>query len=131
MQLDANATADAVIENNGTINIYANDSFAFSVLGTQGHIVNNGTVVIADGVTGSGLIKQGDSVNVEGVNGNNGNNTEVHYTDYTLPEVPNTSSGGVTTGEMRLAAVATTSTVMWSVPTLTAAPVSSRSTTPA
>ncbi|WP_409070852.1 autotransporter domain-containing protein [Escherichia coli] len=98
MQLDANATADAVIENNGTINIYANDSFAFSVLGTQGHIVNNGTVVIADGVTGSGLIKQGDSVNVEGVNGNNGNNTEVHYTDHTLPEVPNTSSGGVTTG---------------------------------
>ena len=98
MQLDANATADAVIVNNGTINIYANDSFAFSVLGTQGHIVNNGTVVIADGVTGSGLIKQGDSVNVEGVNGNNGNNTEVHYTDYTLPEVPNTSSGGVTTG---------------------------------
>ncbi|WP_218072584.1 autotransporter domain-containing protein [Escherichia coli] len=98
MQLDANATADAVIENNGTINIYANDSFAFSVLGTQGHIVNNGTVVIADGVTGSGLIKQGDSVNVEGVNGNNGNNTEVHYTDYTLPEVPNTRSGGVTTG---------------------------------
>ncbi len=49
-------------------------------------------------MTGSGLIKQGDSVNVEGVNGNNGNNTEVHYTDYTLPEVPNTSSGGVTTG---------------------------------
>ncbi|MCV5926335.1 hypothetical protein OFO11_31065, partial [Escherichia coli] len=30
MQLDANATADAVIENNGTINIFANDSFAFS-----------------------------------------------------------------------------------------------------
>ncbi|HIA7600416.1 TPA: autotransporter domain-containing protein [Escherichia coli] len=88
MQLDANATADAVIENNGTINIYANDSFAFSVLGTQGHIVNNGTVVIADGVTGSGLIKQGDSVNVEGVNGNSGNNTEVHYTDYTLPDMP-------------------------------------------
>ncbi len=88
MQLDANATADAVIENNGTINIYANDSFAFSVLGTQGHIVNNGTVVIADGVTGSGLIKRGDSVNVEGVNGNNGNNTEVHYTDYTLPDMP-------------------------------------------
>ncbi|HBA7658292.1 TPA: autotransporter domain-containing protein [Escherichia coli] len=86
MQLDANATADAVIENNGTINIFANDSFAFSVLGTEGHIVNNGTVVIADGVTGSGLIKQGDSVNVEGVNGNN---TEVHYTDYTLPDTPN------------------------------------------
>ncbi|WP_203218639.1 BigA/YdbA N-terminal beta-barrel domain-containing protein, partial [Escherichia sp. 93.0816] len=91
MQLDANATADAVIENNGTINIYANDSFAFSVLGTNGHVVNNGTVMIADGVTGSGLIKQGDSVNVEGVNGNNGNTTEVHYGDYTLPDVPNTT----------------------------------------
>ncbi|EFC7971666.1 autotransporter domain-containing protein [Escherichia coli] len=75
MQLDANATADAVIENNGTINIFANDSFAFSVLGTVGHVVNNGTVVIADGVTGSGLIKQGDSINVEGMNGNNGNSS--------------------------------------------------------
>ncbi|EJC8045455.1 autotransporter domain-containing protein [Escherichia coli] len=79
MQLNANATADAVIENNGTINIFANNSFAFSVLGTVGHVVNNGTVVIADGVTGSGLIKQGDSINVEGMNGNNGNSSEVHY----------------------------------------------------
>lgn len=92
MQLNANATADAVIENNGTINIFANDSFAFSVLGTEGHVVNNGTVVIADGVTGSGLIKQGNGVNVEGVNGNNGNNTEVHYGDYALPDVPNTAT---------------------------------------
>jgi putative surface-exposed virulence protein len=91
MQLDSSATADAVIENNGTINIYANNSFAFSMLGANGHVVNNGTVVIADGVTGSGLIKQGDSVNVEGVNGNNGNTTEVHYGDYTLPDVPNTT----------------------------------------
>ena len=98
MQLDANATADAVIENNGTINIFANDSFAFSVLGTEGHVVNNGTVVIADGVTGSGLIMQGDSVNVEGVNGNNGNNTKVHYGDYTLPDVPNTNTVSVTPG---------------------------------
>ncbi|HFT8987161.1 TPA: autotransporter domain-containing protein, partial [Escherichia coli] len=98
MQLDANATADAVIENNGTINIFANDSFAFSVLGTEGHVVNNGTVVIADGVTGSGLIMQGDSVNVEGMNGNNGNNTEVHYGDYTLPDVPDTNTVSVTPG---------------------------------
>ncbi|WP_421355150.1 autotransporter domain-containing protein [Pseudocitrobacter faecalis] len=93
MQLDASATADAVIENNGTINIYANNSFAFNVLGTEGHVVNNGTVVIADGVTGSGLIKQGDTVNVEGVNGNNGNSTEVHYGDYARPDVPVTTSG--------------------------------------
>ncbi|WP_170913403.1 hypothetical protein, partial [Salmonella enterica] len=50
MALDKNATADAVIENNGTINIYANNSYAFSVAGA-GHVVNNGTVVIADGVT--------------------------------------------------------------------------------
>ncbi len=93
MQLDASATSDAVIENNGTINIYANDSFAFSVLGAEGHVVNNGTVVIADGVTGSGLIKQED-VAVEGVNGNNGNSTEVHYADYTLPNGTMTSSNG-------------------------------------
>ncbi|MDI7883437.1 hypothetical protein MJI07_23455, partial [Salmonella enterica subsp. enterica serovar Anatum] len=75
MALDKNATADAVIENNGTINIHANNSYAFSVAGA-GHVVNNGTVVIDDNVTGSGLIKQGDSVNVEGTNGNNGNSDE-------------------------------------------------------
>ncbi|EBX1352807.1 autotransporter adhesin BigA [Salmonella enterica subsp. enterica serovar Okatie] len=101
MALNSGATADAVIENNGTINIYASDSYAFSVEGA-GHIVNNGTVVIADDVTGSGLIKQGDSVNVEGINGNNGNNTEVHYTDYTLPDDPaNTSvnTAGSTTSD--------------------------------
>ena len=98
MQLDANATADAVIENNGTINIFANDSFAFSALGTVGHVVNNGTVVIADGVTGSGLIKQGDSINVEGMNGNNGNSSEVHYGDYTLPDVPKPNTVSVTSG---------------------------------
>ncbi|HFJ2894076.1 TPA: autotransporter adhesin BigA [Salmonella enterica] len=96
MALDSGATADAVIENNGTINIYASDSYAFSVAGA-GHVVNNGTVVIDDSVTGSGLIKQGDSVNVEGVNGNNGNNTEVHYADYNLPADPadtvNTANG--------------------------------------
>ncbi|EHW9961568.1 autotransporter domain-containing protein [Escherichia coli] len=91
MQLDSSATADAVIENNGTINIYANNSFAFSMLGSVGHLVNNGTVTIADGVTGAGLIKQGNSVNIEGVNGNNGNNSEVHYADYTLPDVPDSS----------------------------------------
>ncbi|MWC61935.1 autotransporter domain-containing protein [Escherichia coli] len=98
MQLNANATADAVIENNGTINIFANNSFAFSVLGTVGHVVNNGTVVIADGVTGSGLIKQGDSINVEGMNGNNGNSSEVHYGDYTLPDVPKPNTVSVTSG---------------------------------
>ncbi|EJC4105004.1 autotransporter adhesin BigA [Salmonella enterica] len=97
MALDKNATANAVIENNGTINIYANNSYAFSVAGA-GHVVNNGTVVIADGVTGSGIIKQGDSVNVEGTNGNNGNSDEAHYADYTLSETPvepgsNTTSG--------------------------------------
>uniref|UniRef100_UPI001BD2D7AB BigA/YdbA N-terminal beta-barrel domain-containing protein n=1 Tax=Citrobacter portucalensis TaxID=1639133 RepID=UPI001BD2D7AB len=93
MALDANATADAVIENNGTINIHASDSYAFSVAGA-GHVVNNGIVDIDDDVTGSGLIKQGDSVNVEGTNGNNGNATEVHYADYTLPDVPDTTVTG-------------------------------------
>ncbi|EBX8706749.1 autotransporter adhesin BigA [Salmonella enterica subsp. enterica serovar Indiana] len=97
MALDKNATADAVIENNGTINIYANNSYAFSVAGA-GHVVNNGTVVIADGVTGSGIIKQGDSVNVEGTNGNNGNSDEAHYADYTLPGTPVEPSSNTTSG---------------------------------
>lgn len=97
MALDANATADAVIENNGTININASNSWAFSVAGA-GHVVNNGTVVIADGVTGSGLIKQGDSVNVEGANGNNGNATEAHYANYTLPGASNNNLSGYVVG---------------------------------
>ncbi|ECP8395507.1 autotransporter domain-containing protein, partial [Salmonella enterica subsp. enterica] len=97
MALDSNATADAVIENNGTINIHANNSYAFSVAGA-GHVVNNGTVVIDDNVTGSGLIKQGDSVNVEGTNGNNGNSGEVHYADYTLPGTPVEPDGNMTSG---------------------------------
>ncbi|EBB0695155.1 autotransporter domain-containing protein [Salmonella enterica] len=102
MALDKNATDDAVIENNGTINIHADNSYAFSVAGA-GHVVNNGTVVIDDNVTGSGLIKQGDSVNVEGTNGNNGNSDEAHYADYTLPGTPvepasNTTSDSTTDG---------------------------------
>ncbi|EHX0855068.1 autotransporter adhesin BigA [Salmonella enterica subsp. enterica] len=97
MALDKNATADAVIENNGTINIHANNSYAFSVAGA-GHVVNNGTVVIDDNVTGSGLIKQGDSINVEGTNGNNGNSGEVHYADYTLPGTPVEPDGNMTSG---------------------------------
>lgn len=58
MQLASDATTNGVIENNGTINIYASNSYAFSKLGANGHIVNNGTVYIDDSVTGSGLIKQ-------------------------------------------------------------------------
>lgn len=83
MQLDANATADAVIENNGAINIYASDSYAFSKLGANGRIVNNGTVTLAG--EGSGLIKQ--DVALEG-NGTGGNGTETHAASYTLPTDP-------------------------------------------
>lgn len=81
MQLDANATADAVIENNGAINIYAKDSYAFSRLGTNGRIINNGTVKL-DG-EGSGLVKE-SGVTLEG-NGTGGNGTETHAATYTLP----------------------------------------------
>ncbi|EAA7242066.1 autotransporter domain-containing protein [Salmonella enterica] len=86
MQLESNATKDAVIENNGTINIYASDSYAFSQLGSNGHIVNNGTVYIDDSVTGSGFIKQ-DGKTVEG-SGDGGDGTEVHYVDFTAPDEP-------------------------------------------
>ncbi|ECC3484247.1 autotransporter domain-containing protein [Salmonella enterica subsp. enterica] len=86
MQLESDAKADAVIENNGTINIYANNSYAFSQLGSNGHIVNNGTVYIDDSVTGSGFIKQKDKT-IEG-SGENGDGTEVHYVDFTAPTEP-------------------------------------------
>ena len=84
MQLDANATADAVIENNGAINIYAKDSYAFSKLGENGRIVNNGTVTLAG--EGSGLIQQ-SAVPMEG-KGTGGNGTETHAATYTLPSDP-------------------------------------------
>lgn len=77
MQLASNATADAVIENNGTINIYADNSYAFSKLGENGHVVNNGTVYIDDGATGSALFAS--DTTIEGLNGNDGSGTEVHY----------------------------------------------------
>ena len=84
MQLDAKATADAVIENNGAINIYAKGSYAFSKLGAEGRIVNNGTVTLAG--EGSGLIQQPD-VAMEG-KGTGGNGTETHAATYTLPTDP-------------------------------------------
>ncbi|MEI9543193.1 hypothetical protein, partial [Citrobacter braakii] len=84
MQLDANATADAVIENNGAINIYAKDSYAFSRLGANGRIINNGTVLLEG--TGSGLVKE-SGVTVEG-SGTGGNGTETHAASWTLPTDP-------------------------------------------
>ncbi|EDQ6562633.1 autotransporter adhesin BigA [Salmonella enterica subsp. houtenae] len=91
MQLESDAKTDAVIENNGTINIYANNSYAFSQLGSNGHIVNNGTVYIDSSVSGSGFIKQ-DGKTIEG-SGENGNGTETHYVDFTAPTVPTIDDG--------------------------------------
>ncbi|MBW9350026.1 autotransporter domain-containing protein [Citrobacter sp. EC_71] len=94
MQLESDAKSDAVIENNGTINIYASNSYAFSQLGSNGHIVNNGTVYIDDNVTGSGFIKQ-DGKTIEG-SGENGDGTEVHYVDFTAPTEPTITDGTTT-----------------------------------
>lgn len=80
MQLAANATNGSVIENNGTINIYADNSYAFSKLGENGHVVNNGTVYIDDGAEGSALFAPASAdTTLEGLNGNDGSGTEVHY----------------------------------------------------
>ncbi|EJG3986609.1 autotransporter adhesin BigA, partial [Salmonella enterica] len=94
MQLESDAKSDAVIENNGTINIYASNSYAFSQLGSNGHIVNNGTIYIDDSVTGSGFIKQ-DGKTIEG-SGENGDGTEVHYVDFTAPTEPTITDGTTT-----------------------------------
>ncbi|WP_425585608.1 autotransporter domain-containing protein [Yokenella regensburgei] len=97
MQLGSKATADAVIENNGTININTSDSYAFSNLSSSGHIVNNGTVVFAEGVTGSALIAADSSTAVEGLNGNDGTGTEAHYASYTLPASSSSSTASSST----------------------------------
>ncbi|EKK6949069.1 autotransporter adhesin BigA, partial [Salmonella enterica] len=99
MQLESDAKSDAVIENNSTINIYASNSYAFSQLGSNGHIVNNGTVYIDDSVTGSGFIKQSGKT-IEG-SGENGDGTEVHYVDFIAPTEPTINDGmaTVTTGD--------------------------------
>ncbi|EJT9247106.1 autotransporter adhesin BigA [Salmonella enterica] len=85
--------------NDGTINIYASNSYAFSQLGSNGHIVNNGTVYIDDSVTGSGFIKQSGKT-IEG-SGENGDGTEVHYVDFIAPTEPTINDGmaTVTTGD--------------------------------
>ncbi|ALR76322.1 hypothetical protein [[Enterobacter] lignolyticus] len=75
MQLTSGATADALMENNGTINIYADNSYAFDRMGANGRIINNGLVNIEG--TGSGLVK-GGAGSVEGINGDDGSNSEVH-----------------------------------------------------
>lgn len=94
MQLESNASSSAVIENNGTINIYASNSYAFSQLSSNGHIVNNGTVYIDDSVTGSGFIKQSGKT-IEG-SGENGDGTEVHYVDFIAPTEPTINDGMAT-----------------------------------
>ena len=108
MQLESDAKANAVIENNGTINIYASNSYAFSKLGSNGHIVNNGTVYIDDSVTGSGLIKQ-EGKNVEG-SGEGGDGVEVHYVNFTAPTEPTIDDGmtNVATGDDASASSSTT-----------------------
>ncbi|MRS15872.1 autotransporter domain-containing protein [Enterobacteriaceae bacterium RIT691] len=92
MQLEADASASGVVENNGTINIYASNSYAFSKLGSNGHVVNNGTVYIDDSVTGSGLIKQ-TGTTMEG-SGEGGDGTAVNYVDFTAPQEPTMSTPG-------------------------------------
>ncbi|EPB2022014.1 hypothetical protein ACRB90_004616 [Escherichia coli] len=84
MQLSSDAGANAVLENNGFININANNSFAFSKYGDNGRIINNGAVNIAAGVTGSGIIKQPELAgSIEsGVN-----------VDYIRPDVPTGKPG--------------------------------------
>ena len=105
MQLESDAKSDAVIENNGTINIYASNSYAFSQLGSNGHIVNNGTVYIDDNVTGSGFIKQ-DGKTIEG-SGENGDGTEEHYAidgvDCTEVAAPTTENPNATMIQLTIA----------------------------
>lgn len=60
-------------------------------MGSNGHIVNNGTVYIDSSVSGSGFIKQ-DGKTIEG-SGENGNGTETHYVDFTAPTVPTIDDG--------------------------------------
>ncbi|EDP8670396.1 autotransporter adhesin BigA [Salmonella bongori] len=102
MQLESDAKSDGVIENNGTINIYASNSYAFSQLGSNGHIVNNGTVYIDDSVTGSGFIKQTGKT-VEG-SGEGGDGTEVHYVNYTAPTEPTVDDGSAVVNTSEAAA---------------------------
>lgn len=58
MLLQANSNAKAMVLNQGIINVNASNSYAFSKEGANGRIINTGTVNFADGITGSGLIRQ-------------------------------------------------------------------------
>ncbi|WP_434064517.1 autotransporter domain-containing protein [Yokenella regensburgei] len=95
MQLSSEANASSVIQNDGTINIYASNSSAFANMGA-GHVVNNGTVYIDPSVTGSSIMASGSSNKTLSGTGEGADGDTTDYTHYTTPTTASSSSSSAT-----------------------------------
>ncbi|WP_373896512.1 BigA/YdbA N-terminal beta-barrel domain-containing protein [Yokenella regensburgei] len=95
MQLSSEANASSVIQNDGTINIYASNSSAFANMGA-GHVVNNGTVYIDPSVTGSSIMASGSSNKTLSGTGEGADGDTTDYTHYTTPTTASSSSTSAT-----------------------------------
>ncbi|MGK0743421.1 autotransporter domain-containing protein [Yokenella regensburgei] len=91
MQLSSEANASSVIQNDGTINIYASNSSAFANMGA-GHVVNNGTVYIDPSVTGSSIMASGSSNKTLSGTGEGADGDTTDYTHYTTPTTASSST---------------------------------------
>lgn len=95
MQFSSEANASSVIQNDGTINIYASNSSAFANMGA-GHVVNNGTVYIDPSVTGSSIMASGSSNKTLSGTGEGADGDTTDYTHYTTPTTASSSSTSAT-----------------------------------
>jgi putative surface-exposed virulence protein len=95
MQFSSEANANSVIQNDGTINIYASNSYAFANMGA-GHVVNNGTVYIDPTVTGSAIIAPTSTSTVISGTGDGADGDTTDYTHYTAPTTASSSSASTT-----------------------------------
>ncbi|WP_425348224.1 autotransporter domain-containing protein [Yokenella regensburgei] len=95
MQFSSEANANSVIQNDGTINIYASNSYAFANMGA-GHVVNNGTVYIDPTVTGSAIMAPTSTSTVISGTGDGADGDTTDYTHYTAPTTASSSSASTT-----------------------------------
>lgn len=99
MQFSSEATDSSVIQNDGTINIYASNSAAFANMGA-GHVVNNGTVYIDPNVTGSSIMASSSTNKTLSGTGEGADGDTTDYTHYTAPTTASSSASASASNDL-------------------------------
>nr|WP_312284405.1 surface-exposed virulence protein [Yokenella regensburgei] len=99
MQFSSEANANSVIQNDGTINIYASNSAAFANMGA-GHVVNNGTVYIDPSVTGSSIMASSSTNKTLSGTGEGADGDTTDYTHYTAPTTASSSASASASNDL-------------------------------